>query len=288
MTLLHALIPLALLQVGPNPGGPNPLGTPEELLNRPERPERNPDPLGLSSPTAAWLAECLTQLETDAARAHSKAQIRRNETSGADRVVANHCLGLAAAELGLWDDARTAFSSAREETPADQSRARGRFAAMAGNAALASGDAAGALMLLRTALTDAEMAASATLQNIATLDMSRALVALGRPEDALAPLDQATLLLPEESEGWLLKATLLRRLDRLEEAQSAIERAVDLAPQDGAIGLEAGVIAVLSGRDDAARQSWQSVIDTQPESAAAETAKGYLDQLGPETETAAQ
>ena len=60
-----------------------------------------------------------------------------------------------------------------------------------------------------------------------------------------------------------------------------IEQAATLAPTNPEIGLEAGVIAVLGGREDAARQSWQSVIDLQPESLAAQTATGYLAQLGP-------
>ena len=106
-------------------------------------------------------------------------------------------------------------------------------------------------------------------------------MALNRAEEALEPLDTATALAPLESEGWLLKATLLRRLDRLGDAQTAIEEAVALSPQDSAIGLEAGAIAILGGREDAARASWQSVIDVQPASLAAETARGYLAQLGP-------
>ena len=79
-----------------------------------------------------------------------------------------------------------------------------------------------------------------------------------------------------------LKFTALKGLlDRLDEAQTAIEQAVTLAPMEGAIGLEAGVIAILLGRENAARQSWQSVIEIQPASLAAQTAKEYLAQIGP-------
>lgn len=284
MTLLHALIPILLMQVGPDPLGGATLGTPEELRNRPERPARagqSGDPLKLSDPNSAWLAQCLMQLETDAARAHTQAQIKRNAGLGSERVVANHCLGLASTQLGLWNDAQTAFTAARDETPKDEVRARARFGAMAGNAALAGGDAAGALSLLEKAQADAAQAASSTLQVVAALDRSRALVTLGRGEEALEPLNMATTLAPQDSEAWLLKATLLRRLDRLDEAQTAIEQAVTLAPMEGAIGLEAGVIAILSGRENAARQSWQSVIEIQPASLAAQTAKEYLAQIGP-------
>ena len=272
-----SLIAALLLQVGPNPVAPAP-GAEEEILNRPRR-----DALAeeTANPTSAWLARCLNQLEEDPSRAHTQAQIRRNETSGADRVVANHCLGLASTELGLWQDARDAFWAARKETPMDEPQTRARFGIMAGNAALAGANAKDAEALLAEAQDDAARAASAPLQAVAASDQARALVALNQPEAALALLETSTQMLPQRDEGWLLKATLLRRLDRLDEAQAAIERAVDLAPNNAQAGLEAGVIAVLSGRDDAARESWQSVIETQPDSLAAQTAKDYLAQLGP-------
>ena len=278
MSIILAL----LLQVGPNPLGGGMAG--DDLVR--DRPQRADGAVEELNATSAWLESCLVQLEEDPARAHAMAQIRRSETKGTDRVLANHCLGTAASELGLWDDARTAFAAARDETPRDETRTRARFAALAGNAALASGDAQGALDLLTLAETDARAAAAAPLEAIAATDRARALVTLGRGEEALGALEASTTLAPERSEGWLLKATLLRRLDRLPEAQTAIEQAAALAPKTPEIGLEAGVIAILAGRDAAARASWQSVIDLAPESPAAATAKDYLAQLGEAGETA--
>lgn len=282
MLLLLAL----LLQVGPDPmGGAMPSDDlvrdrpPRENVVRADAQEQTEQQI--LNPTSAWLQSCLDQIGADPARAHTMAQIRRSQTTGTDRVLANHCLGTAASALGLWDDARSAFLNARAETPADEIRARARFGMMAGNAALASGDTAGALGLLVEAESEARTAGSAPLQALAAIDRARALVALGRGKEALAALETATSLAPESAEGWLLKATLLRRLERLEPAQTAIETAARLAPTNPDIGLEAGVIAVLGGRDAAARQSWQSVIDLQPESLAAGAAKSYLEQLGP-------
>jgi tetratricopeptide (TPR) repeat protein len=282
VSLLLAL----LLQVGPDPmGGAMPSDDlvrdrpPRENVVRADAQEQTEQQI--LNPTSAWLQSCLDQIGADPARAHTMAQIRRSQTTGTDRVLANHCLGTAASALGLWDDARSAFLNARAETPADEIRARARFGMMAGNAALASGDTAGALGLLGEAEGEARTAGSAPLQALAAIDRARALVALGRGEEALAALETATSLAPESAEGWLLKATLLRRLERLEPAQTAIETAARLAPTNPDIGLEAGVIAVLGGRDAAARQSWQSVIDLQPESLAAGAAKSYLEQLGP-------
>jgi tetratricopeptide (TPR) repeat protein len=282
VSLLLAL----LLQVGPDPrGGAMPSDDlvrdrpPRENVVRADAQEQTEQQI--LNPTSAWLQSCLDQIGADPARAHTMAQIRRSQTTGTDRVLANHCLGTAASALGLWDDARSAFLNARAETPADEIRARARFGMMAGNAALASGDTAGALGLLVEAESEARTAGSAPLQALAAIDRARALVALGRGKEALSALETATSLAPESAEGWLLKATLLRRLERLEPAQTAIETAARLAPTNPDIGLEAGVIAVLGGRDAAARQSWQSVIELQPESLAAGAAKSYLEQLGP-------
>lgn len=279
MSLLLAL----LMQVGPNPLAGGMQGD-DLVRDRPNRPDgAAAKDAGL---TSAWFESCLAQLETDPARANAMAQIRRSETTGADRVLANLCLGQASTRLGLWDDARAAFAAARAETPEAEVRARARFAALAGSAALASGDAAGAEGLLALAETDAARAKYPVLEAIAATDRARALVALERGTEALAALETATARAPERAEGWLLKATLLRRLERLPEAQAAVERAATLAPRDPAIGLEAGVIAVLGGREPAARASWLSVIDLAPDTPEAATARGYLAQLGETVEIA--
>ncbi len=272
-----AMLPF-LLQVGqglPLPGNED---FADQMRDRPTQPEANEQPL---DPTSRWLVNCLDQLQEDASRAHTQAQIKRNETSGAERVLANHCLGLAATELELWHDALIAFQAARDETPAEELRTRARFGSMAGNAALQAGDPESALSLFKTAEADADAASEGTIGGLAAIDRARVLVALGQMETALTALDKATLLLPESSEAWLLKATLLRRLDRLEDAQTAIQSAIDLSPFDPEIGLEAGLIAVLDGRDDAARLSWQSVIDMAPDTPLADIAQDYLAQLGP-------
>lgn len=283
---IASLLLALLLQAGPDPMRG---GLPGDDLMQ-DRPPRAQSQTAERTATSVWFDSCLDQLAQDPARAHAMAQIRRSETSGTDRVLANHCLGIAASALSLWDDARAAFLAAREDTPAEETRARARFAALAGNAALASGDPEGALGLLTQGETDARAAGAAPLEAIAATDRARALVALGRNDEALAALEIATTVAPERSEGWLLKATLLRRLERLAEAQTAIERAAALAPGGSEnappIGLEAGVIAVLAGREDAARQSWQSVIALAPGSLAAVTATDYLAQLGDAGDTA--
>ena len=85
---------------------------------------------------------------------------------------------------------------------------------------------------------------------------------------------------PQNAETWLLSATLARRQGDLASAQARIQTAAGLDFKNPDIGLEAGVIAALGNRDDAARKSFQSVIDTAARTPEAEAAKGYLDQLG--------
>ena len=290
---MSAIAPAGLMiaQVGPNPAIGGMPGIPEELRDRPPRPDRA-DPDGNEpapfapprDPESRWLSNCLDQLAQDPARAHTIAQIQRNAVTGTDRVLANHCLGLASVELQLWHDARTAFGAARDETPADEPRMRARFGTMAGLAASAGGDLETSEALLHTAKLDAANAASAPLESIASSELARVLVARGELEEGLVELDDATRLQPEIAENWLLKATLSRRLERLEGpagARAAIARAGQLSPDNPMIALEAGIIALFSGREAEARGHWATVQELAPDSAPAQTAQDYLAQLGP-------
>ena len=280
MSLSSALI--LLLQVGPNPAFGQIPDYSEEIQNRPPRPSNVIGPDDAPQPPkykSAWLKECLELVESDPARAHVKAQVRATSTTGESRVLARHCLGLAATKLELWDDAIAAFEAAREETPPNDARFRARLGTMAASAQLGKGDVNAALAFLATAQQDAEVAQSKDLQTIIAIEQSRALVAQGRLAEAEPFLLHAQKLRPGNAEAALLTATLYRRLDRLADAQKHIEAAIALAPLDPSVGLEAGVIAVLGGRDDAARASWRSVIEIAPDTPYAQTAQGYLAQI---------
>jgi tetratricopeptide (TPR) repeat protein len=197
-----------------------------------------------------------------------------------ERAEANLCLGLAQSRLGAWGEAETAFLAGRDAAGADR-MLRARLGAMAGNAALAAGADARALAALDGAKADAAPLGDAGLSAGIALDRARALVGLKRPDEAGAALAEARAATPDNAEAWLLSATLSRRQGKLAEAQAQIVRAAELLPIDPAIGLEAGVIAMLAGHQEAARKSWASVVTAAPDSAEAATAKGYLAQLGP-------
>lgn len=277
MLLTSLILPL-LLQAGPDPAAG---AIPDFSAEVQDRPPRDPSEPVAQRIEPSWLEECFALVESDVARAHVKAQVQRDSTSGEDRILANHCLGIAATALGRWDEARQAFLAARDESPAEELAIRARLGAMAGNAALPAGDVQGALSLFEQAEADARASASADLIALVEVDRARALVGLNRLDEAEALLRDAWKLRPKDGEPPLLLATLLRRLNRLEEAQGVIADAAELDPANPSVGLEAGVIAILSGREDAARQSWQSVIETAPGSDQAEVAQIYLDELGP-------
>lgn len=201
--------------------------------------------------------------------------------SMSDRAAAKQCKALALTRIESWSEAGALLLSARDDTPAHEARERARLGAMGGNALIVSGDLPGALAALDAARADANQAGDVKLGGVIQIDRARALVGLDRADDAAAALKEARELMPDSAQAWLLSATLSRRMGNLAQAQAQIELAAELLPIDPEIGLEAGIIAVLSGRDEAARKSWQSVLKAAPGSPAARTAQGYLDQLGP-------
>lgn len=274
-----------LLQVGPMPTTEPISPIPDELYEQRERTRARQNAYVEVLPPTSRLAQCLTRTRQDPGGAANEAETWLAAASGGERGDAAQCLGVAQAQLGQQGEAAETFLLARDATPGADHRARALRGGLAGGALLAQGDPAGALALLDAARVDAQAAGGegaagqdAILGQIA-IDRAIALVALDRIDEAGAALDTARAALPENAQAWLLSATLSRRIGNLDEAQARIERAAILAPLDAAVGLEAGVIAAMSGRDDAARKSWRSVIDAAPGSEAAATAQTYLDQL---------
>lgn len=233
------------------------------------------------APVQGRLARCIALARSAPLEAIKETDAWLAEAKGSARADPGECKGLALTVLGRWQEAAAAFAAAHDDTALSELAQRAARGAMAGNAALAAGEAEAALAAFDTAHGEARRAKDLTLAGGIALDRTRALVALKRTEEAAAALAEARAVLPESPATWLLSATFSRREGKLADAQSQIERAARLDPRDPAIGLEAGVIAVLGGRDHAARLSWQAVIALAPDSGEAASAQAYLDQLGP-------
>jgi tetratricopeptide (TPR) repeat protein len=229
------------------------------------------------------LADCLTVGRSNPDLAISLARHWLAEVKlPAEKVRANQCLGMMLSQQGDFDGALAAFGDAVGLIPEAQAVGAVPLMAMAGNAALAAGKPQDALTWLDRALVVHGFADNLALAAIQD-DRARALVALNRNADAMAALAKAHELAPQNAEGWLLSATLHRREKDLAAAQHDIEEAARLSPRDPAVGVEAGVIAMLGQHEDAARQSWQSVVAMAPVSDEARVARGYLEQIGAPT-----
>jgi tetratricopeptide (TPR) repeat protein len=271
----------ALMQVGPNP---SPRGA--APLPIPRRRAPADAPIATPARQPAKLSLCLAAAKVDpiAGLAAARAWLVQSVKAD-DRVAAQQCLGLILAGQGDFAEAESAFAASLADIPNGAPGAKVPMLALAGSSALHTGSAERALGWFDQALgfkDDADPAMLGTVQ----ADRARALVALGRLGEAGTALEEAHRLAPDHAEGWLLSATLARRGPNgspdLAKAQNDIEIAARLDPRDPAIGLEAGLIAVLAGRDEPARRSWESVIRLAPESDEAKAAQNYLDQLGPQ------
>lgn len=271
--LISLVLPL-LLQVGPNPAMTPAPAVPEELVEqrRLERERRRP---ALAVVEADPVQACTARAGSDPEAVRAEAQAKFDAASGLDRALAGHCLAIAHAELGQWPQAATAFAQAKDALPPGQQAYGARLALARASAELAAGASETALDVL-SAVDPGE---DRRLAGALSVDKARALVALGRDAEAGAALAQARSADPDNDEAWLLSATLSRRLGRLDEAQEQIQRAAILRPTGPEIGLEAGVIAALAGREDAALRSWRSVLASAPGTPAALTAADYIAQL---------
>ncbi|GAB5486806.1 MAG: hypothetical protein Pars2KO_03760 [Parasphingorhabdus sp.] len=191
--------------------------------------------------------------------------------------LARHCLGFAYAEQFNWAAATTAFVESAQAAEVARDKRIDKFWAQAGNAALAGGDAVKALEYLNAALVQGSLKGLA--KGLVHLDRARAHVALEDYPAAKAEFAMVHQLAPEDPLGWLLSATLARRMDDLELARNDILIADQRAPGDPAIALEAGNIAFESGDQINAKTNWEKAVQIDVESQSARIAQKYLNQL---------
>ena len=274
-----ALLPLVMLmQIGPDPHVYKQTPLPLITQHRPDAPQASA-PVALADP----LSECMTRARADpvAGLAYARDWLSRAKTDDA-HARADQCIGLIESDLADYAGALTAFTDAVAAIPPTQAASAVPMMAMAGNAAMANGDPGKGLEWFDRALA-VKGYDDAPARGAIEADRARALVALDRVAEAATALVEARRLAPGDAGVFLLSATLARRGHDLTTAQGYIETAASIDSHDPAIGLEAGVIAMLSGHEAVARKSWNSVIAMASDSTEAETARGYLGQLGPET-----
>lgn len=258
----------------------------EAVLNRPKRTGDAPamtvdkstprQDFGVPTEIKARFETCL-----DTAIADPEAGIRYASAWQMDggTFYARQCLGFAYGQAERWAPAMVAFEQAADEAETTgNATASGRLWVQAGNAALAVNDPTRARGYFDAAL--ARGLPAGMDQGEAHLDRARALVALNELALAREDIDIALQQVPADPLGWLLSATLARRMDNLPLAQRHVAQAVKLAPDDAAVALEQGNIAVLTGYDDVAKIAWERAVKLSPTSVSGKAAAENLVRLG--------
>lgn len=241
----------------------------------PSAPAREDGKIPVPAKFAVPFQACLDQALEDPTAGVAFAEKWRIDGGG---FYARHCMGFAFARAERWSPAIIAFQQAAEEAERSGEMVQSaRLWAQAGNAALASGDAAKARGDFDAAL--ARGLPDGLEKGEVHLDRARALVALGETAAARDSIDVTLIQAPKDPLGWLLSATLARRSGEMSLAQAHIARAVQLSPDDAAVALEEGNIAILTDHEDIARSAWQRAVRLAPDAAAGKAAADNLSRL---------
>ncbi|MGB5723495.1 MAG: tetratricopeptide repeat protein [Parasphingorhabdus sp.] len=265
------LLPLLMQSATPYGSPIDPVLRPSEV--RPEVPASSPSPQP-KNPSDIRFDQCVDRAADDPANGLLAANKWQLEGGG---YLARNCLGFAYAELEDWTKAIPEFVQAAEAAQAAGDERAANFWSQAGNAALASGNDRVALEYLKAALDQGTL--DGLLKGEVHLDMARVYVALDQYDEAKKQFALVHELVPQDPLGWLLSATLARRMGDLVQAKSDITTAAKLVIADPAIALEAGNIAYEAGDVANAKSNWEQALKFGPESSSAKAASSYLAQL---------
>jgi tetratricopeptide (TPR) repeat protein len=221
----------------------------------------------------ARLRACAALARTAPQQALDTANAWLQET-GAARLPARRCLGLAFTALAQWPAAATVYEQAAHDAEAANDASRADLWVQAGNAWLAAGEAPRALHALDAALATPNL--TPELRGEAHLDRARAQVALGHADRARQDLDRALQLVPADGFAWYLSAALARREGDPARAATDIARARELAPDNPDILLLAGTIAGQSGNMAEAERLYRRVVALAADSDAGREAQASL------------
>jgi tetratricopeptide (TPR) repeat protein len=220
---------------------------------------------------------CLSLVKTDPQRAIASAQSWRVEGGG---VPARECLALAQFAANDFDAALINFEAVAQASELARDGESVKLWALAADAAMMAERPTAALGYLDHALTPGDIAISPRAEASLRVTRAEALVDLKREKDAAAELDKATTLDPATPDGWLLKATLARRMGDAKTAETAILKAAEQAPDDAAVQYEAGNIAAEAGNLQLAHTAWNAAETADPESIPGKAAHAALARTG--------
>jgi tetratricopeptide (TPR) repeat protein len=159
------------------------------------------------------------------------------------------------------DEARAAFVAGLAELGEDEHAYRARLGALAGLAAMSTGDTDAAYGLIADARADALVAGAEALALNLALDQARAAEASGRLEIAAQLLADIRARDPANVAGWLYSAQTARAQGRFDEASAFLERGQALHPDDEELAIESALLARDMGDRDLARARFQAIVE---------------------------
>jgi tetratricopeptide (TPR) repeat protein len=218
-------------------------------------------------------AACLALAKSAPERAIESAQAWRIENGG---MAALHCLALAQFERKSYTAAFTSFDAA---VKASQRAGDGQaivLLSQAADAALLAGQPQTAIGFLDRAIGSDTSAITPAVEAMLRVTRAEALVELKRDTDAAADLARATTIFPDVADGWLLQATLARRMGDLATAETAILQAAARTPDSAEVQYEAGNIAATRGDIALAKTAWTAAAAAEPDSIAGQAAAKAL------------
>lgn len=228
--------------------------TADEILPTPPEPPRLVD--------APEYERCLQMVEEDPHGARSLSDSWAMEGGGEG---AAHCAALAMLSLGEAERAAEALERIAARSQAGIA-ARAAVFGQAGEAWIAAGrpQRAHAALTLALALTPAD-------PELLT-ERAMASLALDHPAEALMDADRVVIAEPTLVEAWIVRASALRRLDRLAQAAESVVQALRLDGDNVEALLERGIIRQAQGDAAGARSDWERVVELSPDGAAADLA----------------
>lgn len=186
---------------------------------------------------------------------------------------ARHCAAMALLEAGQYARSAERLEALAAELPAGHIPSPGDVMAQAANVWLLGNRPNMALQAIGLALQyDPDKVGY-------LVDRGRIRAELGDYSGALADLNRAVTLNPEDDDSAAFRASALRHLNRPDEAMTAIERALTLNPDNPSARLERGILRQEMGNAAGARVDWQYVVREHGGTPAADAAQARLRQL---------
>ncbi|MBT4489351.1 MAG: tetratricopeptide repeat protein [Rhodospirillaceae bacterium] len=186
---------------------------------------------------------------------------------------ARHCAALALLEAKQFDRAAQRLEALASALPPEHSPSPGDVMAQAANVWLLGGR-------LELALQAIDLALQYHPDNPSHLiDRARISAEQGSHAAALADLDRAVVLLPDDDDAAAFRASALRQLNRPEEAMRAINRALAINPNNPSARLERGILRYSQGDLTGARADWLRAAQDHGGTPAGDAAQARLQQM---------